>query len=272
MKNKGKDKITKLFSSPLSNVISLVIAIISIILAIYFYKTGKEKRELMFYCNPIKTTLIKGGQISSLEVYVNNEKITQDITAVQIAVWNNGKKPIERSDILKDVIIYSDPKVPFISAEIYKIPRDVIALKINKDHLADGYIPISWKILEQNDGGIIQIIYKGGPDIKILMKGTIKGQKEITAQSFKGKILSQKEQLKKIYEERFILKFTLFFASLYMLMIFFYLNLRLKKIKSPLHKYRNMMKITAGISSIIFFIIFLILMTQGKFKTPPFGF
>jgi len=272
MKNKGKNKITKLFSTPLCNVISILIAIISIILAIYFYETGKEKRELMFYCNPIKTTLIKGGQISSLEVYVNNEKITQDITAVQIAIWNNGKRPIERSDILKDVIVYSDPKVPFISAEIYKTSRDVIGVKINKAHLAEGYIPISWKILEQNDGGIIQIIYKGGPDIKILMKGTIIGQKEITAQSFKGKILSQKEQLIKIHEERFIIKFMLLFGSIYMFMIFLYQKLRLKKIKSPLFKYRKFIIIIAGIFSVIFFITFLIIMIQGKFKTPPFGF
>lgn len=269
MKNKGKDKITKLFSSPLSNVISLVIAIISIILAIYFYKTGKEKRELMFYCNPIKTTLIKGGQISPLEIYVNNEKISQDITAIQIAIWNNGKRPIEDSDILKEIVIYSEPKVPFIDAKIYKISRDVICFRLNKDHLAEGYIPISWKILEKNDGGAIQIIYKGSTNVNILLRGIIKGQKEISTQTFKGKILTQEEQIQKMIKERKIIAIFFLFAALTFPIMIYSTHRIIEQTDFLLVR---IFRITILLSSFICFMAFFILFFIKKFKAPPFGF
>ena len=51
-----------------------------------------------------------------------------------------------------------------------------MSLKVDEAHLSDGEVPITWKILEKNDGGVIQIIYAGGTQVQIAGSGVIEGQ------------------------------------------------------------------------------------------------
>jgi len=278
MKNtKEKSKFSRFFSNPLIGFISMVIGIVSLTLVIYFSLAGKPKRELSYYCHPVKATVVKTGQTSSLEVFCDEEKIDSDVTAVQVAIWNNGKESIKRDDILETITLYTEPKTPIIDAVVRKRTREVIDLSIDRSSFKEGFIPINWHILEHNDGGIIQVIFAGIPDVEILAKGIIEGQKSIKEVKSLLKAKSPIESLRFRHE---LIKtlgiISLFFAG-YMILFFYVLKLKdVKLIKGDEKIYRKLnflfIRLFPILGIIPFFIIFIFCMFVVKEVGPPFGF
>jgi hypothetical protein len=217
--NKEKSRLIRFLSNPLFGFISAILAIISLILVIYFYSEEKSKRELKYYCHPVKATVVKAGHTASLEVFCENEKIKSDVTAVQVAIWNHGKKPIKKEDILEPIILYTEPNTLIIDVAIRKQTREVINLNIDRNFFKEGFIPVSWQILEHNDGGILQIIFAGSSDVEILAKGTIEGQRSIKRIKYAGKIKTPSEQIKYEVAEYKIAGFVLLVNGILMFFI-----------------------------------------------------
>jgi hypothetical protein len=174
----------------------IIFGLVGVILAIYFYNASRATRELSFYCYPVKTSLIRTELLPSIEIYIDKEKIQDDISIVQVALYNMGKKPIETTDILDAIKIYTDPRAKIIDAIVTKVSREIIGFNLDKTNLDEGYLGVSWRTLEQNDGAIIQIAYLGGPNISLLIEGIIKEQKKIKTFGYPGQIKSQEEQIK----------------------------------------------------------------------------
>jgi hypothetical protein len=65
---------------------------------------------------------------------------------------------------------------------------------LNTDELQQGRVTILWNILEHSDGGVIQLIYAGNPDVRIQAAGVIEGQPQIERIEFSGRIKSPTEQ------------------------------------------------------------------------------
>lgn len=156
-----------------------VIAIISIILAIVIPLNMRENRELVYAVNPIRTEIVSTENTSSLTILYDGRNLgSSNITAVQIALWNSGDLSIVHDDILKDIIINTEPSVNILEAKIVKNMSDSEITKLTIDNsienLRVGRIPVTWKILEKNDGASIQIIYQGSADVKISVTGHIK--------------------------------------------------------------------------------------------------
>jgi hypothetical protein len=173
---------------------SAIIGIGGYLLAFFFYQAGRATRKLTYLVDPIKTTVVKAGQTSRLEVSCDGEKIASDVTAVKIAIWNDGKKSIESSDILKPIILCSDPPVPILDATVKPSSR-ALGFSINRDLFAAGKLPISWQILEGGHGGAIQVIYAGPQEIRFKVKGIIKEQLEIGDATFHGRISGPEKSL-----------------------------------------------------------------------------
>ncbi|MBI2472040.1 MAG: hypothetical protein HYV59_12490 [Planctomycetes bacterium] len=192
--SRSRHKITSFFSNPLVGIIGSIASIVGLFLAVYFYFEGKETSLLTYYVNTVKATVVKAGQASKLTASYNNKVIETDITASQIALWNEGKLPIKRSGILKPIIIYTENETPILEATIRKTSRDVIQLELNTEDLQHGRITVSWAIFEQGDGAIVQLIYAGSPDVNIFTDGVIEGQKEIIRQE-SDRLKSSEEQI-----------------------------------------------------------------------------
>jgi hypothetical protein len=171
------------FSNPLVGIIGSVASVISLFLAIYFYVEGKETPLLTYYVNPVKAVVVKAGQASRLTTSFDNKIIETDITATQIALWNQGKQAIKKDQILKPIVIYTENNTPILEATIRKTRREVSQLSLNADESQKGRITILWNILEHNDGAVIQLIYAGNPSINIFADGIIQGQTQIERQS-----------------------------------------------------------------------------------------
>ena len=176
---KSKNALPKFFSNPWVGFIGTMASILGVVLAVLFYMEAKDSRELAYYVNPARAVVVQMGQASKLKVNFDNKPIETDITAAQIALWNRGEVPIKSDNILNPIIIRTENNIPILEATIRKTSRDVTRLNLNTDDLQRGQVSISWNILEQNDGGIIQLIYAGNQNVRINLEGVIEGQKDI---------------------------------------------------------------------------------------------
>lgn len=139
---------------------------------------AREVRELTISVNPVRTTVIKAGQSSQFNVTYRGMELSNDVNAVQIALWNAGKRPIKRDEILAPIWV-SMTNVQVLEATVRSTSRDVTQFTLDSSNMQLGMIGISWRILEKSDGGSIQIIYAGSPTAPISFQGIIQEQSHL---------------------------------------------------------------------------------------------
>jgi hypothetical protein len=126
--------------------------------------------------NPVKTIVVKAGEASSLRVLHGELEIRGDVTAAQVAIWNDGTESIRPENVLSPVVILPRPPVPILEAKIRKVSRAIIGAALDNSRIADGVVPVSWRILEHSDGAVIQLIFAGSTATDIAVEGTVEGQ------------------------------------------------------------------------------------------------
>jgi len=159
-------------------IIGTIVGIAGLIFAIQTL----ESRELVYLVNPARAIVVKTGAATSLHVFYGQQELKSDVTAVQIELWNKGKKAIHpaANEILRPIVIQTSPSVPILEATLRKKSRDVVDISLDKSHLSEGKLGVSWNILEHEDGGILQLVYAGSPDVAITVSGVLEGQRKVT--------------------------------------------------------------------------------------------
>lgn len=182
-----KTRLRDFFSNPLIGILGSIASIISLFLAFYFYDAAREFPNLVYYISPSKSTIVKAGQSTNISVLYEKQEIRSDISAAQIAIWNKGTQSIKMINVLDSVILAVENNCPILEASIRKTSRNVVALQIDNKDAQKGRIGISWNILEKNDGGILQIIYAGTPNVNIQLLGIIEKQGNINELNYDTK-------------------------------------------------------------------------------------
>jgi hypothetical protein len=173
----------RFFSNPIVGVVGAVASIIGAVLTVYYYKQAHQYRELTYTVNPTKAVVVKAGQSSQLSVTYKGQKIKSDVTAVQMVFWNAGNQSIRGGEprgggnVLKPLVITTG--APILEAQLRKASRDVTGITLGQSTIASGELMITWDILEQDDGGVVQIILAGDTETNITANAIIEGQKEI---------------------------------------------------------------------------------------------
>ena len=159
----------------LFGIIGTAIGIISIILAMYFYKKSRKAKEP---CWAIKSkNLIEGYNVkldSLIVLYKGNQ--IENLTVSRICFWNDGKDTLERKDIetINHLRIAGKNGVMFLDVKI--LAQNNLSSQCNVDISDSGnYIYLDFDYIDQNQGCVIQVIHTGklSGDIQIL--GDIKG-------------------------------------------------------------------------------------------------
>jgi hypothetical protein len=101
------------------------------------------------------------------------------VTALQIEVWSAGKEAIRPEHVLDPVVLVTTPKVPILEAQIRQISRSITRVSLDSTEIADGRVGLSWKILEQNDAAVIQLIVAGSSATTVTVNGALEGQAKI---------------------------------------------------------------------------------------------
>jgi hypothetical protein len=158
------------------------------------YFTSLETRKLTFYVNPAKAAIVSTDKSDKLKVYFEGKLLERNVTAVNIAFWNAGKTPIKKDEVLEKLEFRTPKNVPILEVKLTKVSRDVVGLEIDRTKLPEGILPLSWKILEKNDGAVIQVIYAGTANDELSAHSVILGQEQIDSIKYPGSIKSAKEQ------------------------------------------------------------------------------
>jgi hypothetical protein len=164
-------------TNPIIGLLTTVAALVSVPLTILLYFASQQTRDLVFTVHPARTIIARAGRPSELKVDFKGEIIKSDVVGVQVALWNQGKRSVHPSDILSSIEIRLNPSAPILQVSVAKTSRSVIALAFGNDAemLRQGRVPVNFKILEQGDGGSVQIIYAGPSDIDVSLVGVVEG-------------------------------------------------------------------------------------------------
>jgi hypothetical protein len=105
--------------------------------------------------------VVRAGEASDLSISHNGKKISGNVAAAQMAIWNAGKRPIRENDILSPIVISTGGGQPVLEARIRKTTRPIINFTLDTTRADEGKLQINWRILEKDDGAVIQLIYVG---------------------------------------------------------------------------------------------------------------
>jgi hypothetical protein len=162
------------FPSPLGAATGWMIGAVGLVFALVTYETSKPVRLFALCTNPIETVIVKAGATSRLGATFDGELVTSDITAQQVAFWNDGNQSIRPENILSPIVVDLDG-VPILDVTVRKVTRDLIDLRLDKSDARHGKVGIAWKILEPGDGFVLQVIYAGAPGALLHAGGAIEG-------------------------------------------------------------------------------------------------
>ena len=204
-KTSGPNWLFTFFGNPWVGIVGSVASVLSLLLAVYFYYQSVSVPDLVYYVNPARAIVVKQGTASRLAVSYDGRTLAQDVTAAQVTIWNRGREAIRRAAILQPVVIKTEPRVPILEATVRKKSREVVVLDVDQAHLAEGEVFVSWNILEQGDGGLVQIVYAAGPDIQIQCLGVIEGQRRIRELTYSGTISSPAEQIQETNKQLYMM-------------------------------------------------------------------
>jgi len=160
--------------------ISLVVGLTGLSLGIYYHSQAVKVREPLYYVGN-RATIVDGSVStpSPIKVLYNGKPVgeSESVIATTVYFWNTGKQPIKPDDLLEPISIQLGGSSEILETRLLRVTRDVTEFassnKQENSESAKHVVPISFRILEQNDGGAIQIIYAGKADAPITVAGTI---------------------------------------------------------------------------------------------------
>ena len=279
LNNKKRSGIFRFFANhPAVGIISAIVGVVSLIVTVYFHMQDTKYRELAYYVSPAKAVVVGAGESSNLRVYMGDQMLQSDVTAAQIQIWNQGKEPIKPGDLLAPLTIRTNPSVPILEATIRKRSRDVVRLSLDREHLKDGVITVSWNILERGDGGVIQLIYAGGPSIEVTASSVIVGQRAIHQIQYTGKIKSPLEQMRIQRQNLYFFWATPLIGFFFFLDSANWLRRKLPILRSrDLRRYRIWYvlisaRILLAVVAIVMIGVSIYLIRTMSLPSPPFGF
>jgi len=178
-----KRSLLSVFSSPPAVAILALISVFSLGFAIWEHFHNIRERCLTYYVDPARAIFVYAGLVSDLSVSYKNQLVKGSVCGAQIRIWNSGRQPIESGNVLSQPrIVIQGARV--LEVKVVQISRPVTELSTLKSDKTN-IIPIAWRTLEHNDGGIFQVIYEGPDDAAISVEGIIREQPKITSTDVK---------------------------------------------------------------------------------------
>ncbi len=172
--------IRRLLEAPYLNGWGFIVGAISLIFAGFTYWDGQVAPNLVTQINPFRATFISSEGINSFKVYKDERKIEGPISAAQLVVWNAGRQPIKQSDILEPIRIHTSSGSRIHSVQIQSVVRSVSGISAAPDATGVG-VEVTFRILEQGDGALLQIIYEGDENVTFNVTGSVVGQRSLDA-------------------------------------------------------------------------------------------
>ena len=267
--NLWNDKVRRLRDNQIVQTIVVLIAIISSYITISNGLEDKHVPNLTYFVHPVRTAIVHGIGSPAFDIVQGKRVLKGDVTSVQVALWNRGRQAIRREDILSPIVLHLRDNDEIIDASIRKCSRAVTGASLDKQQLASGKVSIDWKILEHDDGCVIQLLYAGGIDAELEVLGVIQGQSAVGRVEYYGSIQSGLEQYKVNRNLRWLGSALMWIGSLgIVMMVAFRKKIKLQQ-QQPRKEWKLLNSIMVLAAAIVlgYAIYFITSPTE-----PPFGF
>lgn len=165
------------------------LAVISILIggyvSWYYYDKSLQFRQPTFAADFIPQTIYDAKKEVRLPLKVTREDGTpleKSVHSANHVFWNAGNLPISAQDVLTPIRVkVLDSAVEVLSVTIARPSRRVVDCKVTRDG-KDSFV-LAFRILEQDDGCLINVIYSGPQSVKYAVEGEIVGVRKIEART-----------------------------------------------------------------------------------------
>jgi hypothetical protein len=81
-----------------------VASLVGIRLSVYLFFASQERREIVYAFSASPTSIVKAGQTSELRVFFRELPVNQDVSGIQVEIWNAGKEAVTTENILSRTV------------------------------------------------------------------------------------------------------------------------------------------------------------------------
>ena len=160
------------------NLVSTVFTVFSILLSIYFYLESLQKREPYYVQHPSSQIYNKSVLSPKITVIDNVGKpVIGDVHVVELSFWNNGKTPIEPSDVRTPIFLEFPDGYRILDSKVVKENKPAVTgFKISDippSETSAQRVKLEWAHLDPGLGARLQFIYVGEAKPKLKLKGDI---------------------------------------------------------------------------------------------------
>ncbi len=172
-------------NSPYSWALLALIAVISLILAIYFGLKSIRYQRFTYAKSTNKLVSLKNSTVKSLHLFFDKEEIT-DVSITKIAVWNSGNEKIDSIDVVESEPLrvciregYQDDTRLLDCSIIYETDRNIFYKQDPSSFkVIENIYEIPFDFMAPADGMVIQVIHTGDGE-GVVADCSIKGGKKI---------------------------------------------------------------------------------------------
>jgi hypothetical protein len=168
---------------PAFQLASLLIGILGVVLACFFYFRGQRERKPLYVVQPTRNIVVNralavGKRITVL--YDGQSLEAQNVTTLQCTFWNAGGEPIKGSDVLIPIRLSLPKDTEILDISVIKQSRPSIinftaATEKGSKGERTNTATLNFTILEKGDGATLQLVYVGTPEVPVTISGTVVG-------------------------------------------------------------------------------------------------
>jgi hypothetical protein len=160
------------------NLLSIILAVLSLILSVYFYLASVQRREPYYLAHATSHIVSKTVVSPNFTVVdATGEKIAGDIHVLEVSFWNGGRLGIEPQDVRTPVFVEFPPGTRLLDAKVSKENKPAISqVRIIEMPSKPGSAPrvaLNWFHLDPGLGARLQFIYVGEPNAPAAIRGDI---------------------------------------------------------------------------------------------------
>jgi hypothetical protein len=160
----------------ISNNIGIILGILSIIATAFFAHRYSEKKSPKFMYKTLRKIQRSSDAPDDIEVYYKGHKV-DGVQSTVVWFWNDGRKPIVRSDIpvvqpIK-IELNDSNELEILNVQVLKQSREVISSQVSK--ISNKVVQVSFEFLDYNDGFSLEILHTGKSSTDVDVSGTVLG-------------------------------------------------------------------------------------------------
>jgi hypothetical protein len=173
-----KEVIDLLNSTGKLNLTFLILAILSIVLAIYFYIKSKKEKKPVYNLQTTKLIENKVSSIDKLNISFGDKPV-ENLSITKLAFWNAGRETIRENDFIQADRLRIVP-VDNITIFDYKIDFENELNNIKIKQKKDSSLIVTFDYLDLNQGIIISIFHNGNTSESLDVKGSFIGSFKVS--------------------------------------------------------------------------------------------